>query len=118
MFKRLLLLAFGITLLLSTVANATTYTKTVTGKITNIKTEAPYAFFFKNCECKLRITYFEQDSDGDIDTYVYKAYPLINLDRSNRWMCMLQTGLDVTIETRYKLKSPLRGEILSLNILS
>lgn len=102
----------------ATTVPTTTYTKFVTGKITNIKTDSPYPFFFKNWECKLRITYLEQEPDGEYETYVYKAYPLINIERSNRWMCLLQTGLDVTIETRYKPKSPLRGEIISLTMLN
>lgn len=95
-----------------------TYVKTVTGTLTHTKTDSPYPDFFHGWECKLRITYTEIEPDGDIETYVYKAYPKITFDRVNRWMCTIKSGVDVTIETRYKVKSPLRGEIITLQILS
>jgi hypothetical protein len=115
--KRLIALALFASFPLLAHAAPPTHTKIVTGIVTHIKTDSPYPDFFHLWECKLRVTYTETEPDGDVETYVYKAYPKIVPDRVNRWMCEVPIGATVVIETKYRLKSPLRGEIVTLQIL-
>ncbi len=87
----------------------------IIGTINKIKTDKPYPFPRRvgvTWECKIRVSYIEEDPDGEQEIEVYKAYPV---NRGDRWMCKLpkKTQIKMTVMS----KGEYRGEILRLEVL-
>lgn len=87
------------------------------GTITRIKRDFPYPFHRQSgivWECKIKVAFEEQEDDGDVEEYVYKAYPTGG--DPNKW-CSLKRGTNVVMKVRPRPNSHLRGEIIELTVV-